>query len=113
MIRNDQVLLELGFFQLEHDLLPDIVAYDRRRNWLFLIEAVHSSNPISQLRHLSLEELTKNCTAPRIYVSALRNRASLREWILEISWETEVWLVDSPDHLIHFDGESFLGPYNE
>ena len=27
------------------------------------------------------------------------------------SWETEVWYADAPTHLIHFNGERFLGPY--
>ncbi len=108
---NREELEELGFFELAHDTLPDIVAYDPSRNWSFLIEAVHSSNPISKLRHLNLERLTKDCTAPRVYVSAFKDRQSFREWVLEISWETEVWLMESPDHLIHFDGEKFLGPY--
>lgn len=104
-------LQELGFFELAHDALPDVVALDRKRNWLFLIEAVHSSNPISQLRHLMLERLTATCKAPPVYVSAFQNRASLREWLLEISWETEDWLAETPDHLIHFNGDRFLGPH--
>jgi hypothetical protein len=28
----------------------------------------------------------------------------------DIAWETEVWLADNPDHLIHFNGDRFLGP---
>ena len=104
-------LSELGFFELAHDALPDIVAYDAARNWLFLIEAVHSSNPISQTRHLMLETMTAQCTAPRVYVSVFRDRRSFRKWLLEISWETEVWLCNSPDHLIHFNGDNFLGPH--
>jgi len=31
----------------------------------------------------------------------------------DISWETEVWVAESPTHLIHFNGERFLGPYEE
>jgi hypothetical protein len=31
----------------------------------------------------------------------------------KISWETEVWVADSPTHMIHFNGERFLGPYTE
>ena len=104
-------LAELGFKELSHDMLPDVVVYDAERNWLFLIEAVHSSNPISQLRHLALEQFTAQCAAPRIYVSVFENRATLRKWVAKISWETEVWLADSPGHLIHFNGEKFLGPY--
>jgi hypothetical protein len=29
----------------------------------------------------------------------------------DIAWETEVWVADAPSHLIHFNGERFLGPY--
>ena len=32
-------------------------------------------------------------------------------YLSDISWETEVWCADAPSHLIHFDGERFLGPY--
>ena len=28
-----------------------------------------------------------------------------------IAWETEVWIAENPDHMIHFDGKKFLGPY--
>jgi hypothetical protein len=108
---NEGRLKELGFFELAHDVLPDIVAYDPQRNCIFLIEAVYSSNPVSKLRHRNLERLTKRCSVPRIYVSALESRSNLRYWLSEISWETEVWLLESPDHLIHFDGNRFLEPY--
>ena len=27
-----------------------------------------------------------------------------------IAWETEVWLCNTPNHMIHYDGERFLGP---
>lgn len=108
---DESRLKQLGFFELAHDALPDIVAYDSSRNWLFLIEAVHSSNPISKTRHLMLEEMTANCLAPRVYVSVFLDRRALRKWLLDISWETEVWLVESPDHLIHFNGDKFFGPH--
>ena len=103
-------LRDLGFFELAHDALPDVVAYDKKRNWIFLVEAVHSANPISHLRHMTLERMAKNCAAPRVYVSAFKDRKIFREWVEKISWETEVWLADSPDHMIHFNGDKFLGP---
>ncbi len=104
-------LQELNFFELAHDRLPDVVAYDPARKWIFLIEAVHSSNPVSHLRHLQLEELTAKCTAGIVFVSAFKNRKTFAKWIGEISWETEVWLAESPDHMIHFNGDRFLGPH--
>lgn len=106
---RERLLQEMGFSNLDRSLLPDIIAYFRKKNWLLIIEAVHSSNSISQLRHLDLERLTAGCQTDRIFVSVFQNREELRKWLVEISWETEVWLVDEPDHLIHFDGEKFLG----
>ena len=106
---RERFLQEMGFSNLDSSRLPDIIAYFAKKNWLIIIEAVHSSNPISQLRHLDLECLTAGCQAERIFVSVFQNREELRKWLVEISWETEVWLVDEPDHLIHFDGEKFLG----
>ena len=106
-------LEELNFFKLEHNELPDIVAYQKRKNWLFLIEAVHSSGTISEVRMLELRELTKKCTAEIIYITAFLNRSEFRKWSAEIAWETEVWIADNPDHLIHFNGEKFLGPYKK
>ena len=108
---NETKLKNLGFPYREHDVLPDVVAYYEKEHWLLLIEAVHSANPISKLRHIGLEKLTSECKAPRVYVSVFKNRSVFREWILTISWETEVWLCESPDHLIHFNGAKFLGPY--
>jgi hypothetical protein len=35
----------------------------------------------------------------------------MKEYLPAISWETEVWTAEAPDHLIHFNGERFLGPY--
>jgi hypothetical protein len=106
-------LEELNFFELAHDRLPDIVAYDPKRGWVFLIEAVHSSNPVSHLRHLQLEQLTSKCTAGVVFVSAFQDRKTFAKWIAEISWETEVWLAESPDHMIHFNGDKFLGPHKK
>lgn len=111
-IKKDR-LRELSFFELDHGRLPDVVTYDPKRNWIFLIEAVHSSNPVSQLRHLQLEKLTAKCTAGIVFVSAFKDRKTFAKWIGEISWETEVWLADSPSHMIHFNGDRFLGPHKK
>ena len=104
-------LERLGFFTLDHGELPDVVAYSGNRNWLYLVEAVHSANPISPLRLDTLKGLTKRCSAELIYVSAFLDRAAFRKFTADIAWETEVWIAEDPEHLIHFDGEKFLGPY--
>lgn len=110
---NDIQLRQLQFFELSHETLPDIIAYDSKSNWLYVIEAVHSSGVIDELRLLKLQELTKNCTAEIIYITAFLNRTEFRKWAGQIAWETEVWIADNPDHLIHFNGHKFLGTYSK
>ena len=106
-----EYLESLNFFELSHEELPDVVAYSRTKNWLYLIEAVHSSGPISEIRLLQLKKLTERCKADIVYVTAFLDRAKFRQFMAEIAWETEVWIADNPDHLVHFNGDKFLGPY--
>lgn len=106
-------LEKLNFFEISHEELPDVIAYSKKKNWLYLIEAVHSSGPISELRLIQLQKLTKNCKADLVYVTAFLNRPKFRQFMTDIAWETEVWIADNPDHLVHFNGDKFLGPYKE
>lgn len=106
-------LEKLNFFEISHEELPDVIAYSKKKNWLYLIEAVHSSGPISEIRLLQLQKLTKNCKADIVYVTAFLNRPKFRQFIADIAWETEVWIADNPDHLVHFNGDKFLGPYKK
>ena len=80
-------------------------------NWLFLIEAVTSHGPIDSKRHVELSALFANSTAGLVFVTAFPDPRTMRRYVLEISWETEVWVADTPDHLVHFNGENFLGPH--
>lgn len=105
-------LEELRFFELSYGELPDIVAYSEHRNWLYLIEAVHSSGPISSVRLVELKKLTEQCIADIIFVTAFLDRKTFRQFAPDVAWETEVWIAEAPDHVIHFDGEKFLGPYS-
>lgn len=104
-------LVALGVTLTEHDKLPDVVLFDEKRNWLFLIEAVTSHGPVSPKRHRELEAVFGKCRAERVYVTAFPNAATFRRYAADIAWETEVWLADNPDHMIHFNGDKFLGPY--
>jgi len=84
--------------------------YDEGRNCLFLIEAVTSHGPVSPKRHFELEEMLQRCSAGRIYVTAFLDLSTFKDFLTDIAWETEVWIAEIPDHLIHFNGERFLSP---
>lgn len=104
-------LKELGFFDLSHDELPDIIAYSRSKKWLYVIEAVHSSGPISELRLMELKRLLKDCKAGIVYVTAFLTRKAHARYADQIAYETEVWTADRPEHLQHLNGPRFIGPY--
>jgi type II restriction enzyme len=89
--------------------MPDIIAHSSQKNWLFLIEAVDSSGAISPTRFRELRRWARHCLADIVFVTAFPNRETFCKF--DIAWETEVWIADAPEHMIHFDGEKFLGPY--
>jgi hypothetical protein len=101
----------LGVVLTEHEKLPDVVLYWTSRNWFYLIEAVTSHGPVSPKRRREMEVFFGKSTVPRIYVSAFPTLAEFKRHIHDIAWETEVWIAEIPDHLIHFNGDRFLGPY--
>ena len=103
-------LQSIGIPITEHSKLPDIVIYDETKNWLYLIEAVTSHGPMSPKRVIEMEEFLKDCNAGKIYVSAFPNFSKFKKHTNDIAWDTEVWIVEFPEHMIHFNGDKFLGP---
>lgn len=108
-IKKD-ILNKLKLPITEHSKLPDIIIHDSKREWLFLIEIVTSHGPISAKRLIELEDLTKDCPCGIVYVTAFPDNKEFRKHSGDIAWETEVWLANTPDHMIHFNGDRFIGP---
>lgn len=104
-------LTRLGIGITQHDKLPDVLLYSRKRSWLFLIEAVTSHGPVDPKRHREIERMLKRCPAHRVYMTAFLDVRTFRKYAGDIAWETEVWIAEHPDHMIHFNGPKFLGPY--
>lgn len=105
-------LAKLGVEVGAHGKMPDVVLYDPKRNWLILVESVTSHGPVDGKRHTELSRLFGASKAGLVYVTAFPNRAVMGRYLGDLAWETEVWVADSPSHLVHFDGERFLGPYS-
>lgn len=105
------LLTKLGVAVEAHGKMPDVVLHYPDRNWLLLIESVTSHGPVDSKRHAELAKLFAMSKAGLVYVTAFPNRSIMCRYLGEISWETEVWIADAPSHLIHFNGERFLGPY--
>lgn len=110
-ISDRAALGELGVKVDAHGKMPDIVVHRPDRDWLILIEAVTSHGPVNPKRQGELAELFKDARPGLVYVTAFLTRKDMVRYLAEISWQSEVWVAESPDHMIHFDGERFLGPY--
>ncbi len=93
-----------------HGKLPDVIVHVPGKNWLILIEAVTSHGPIDQKRKNELDRIVKSSQLGIVYVTAFETRKSMLRFLSVLAWETEVWIADTPSHLIHFNGEKFLGP---
>jgi hypothetical protein len=91
--------------------MPDVIVHDTEKNWLFLIEAVTSTGPVDGKRRKELKDLFSGCTAGLVFVTAFETRPSMRAFLSHIAWDSEVWIAEAPDHMIHFNGDRFLGPY--
>ena len=110
---DEATLTKLGVEVDAHGKMPDAAIYCEERDWLFLIEAATSHGPVDPKRHRELTELFKATNSGLVYVTAFPTRTEMARYLADISWETEVWVADAPSHLIHFDGDKFLGPHRE
>ena len=112
MHKYSKKMEEIGLNIADRGMLPDIVAFSETKQWVYLIEAVHSSNPLNAERCIELQRTVLNeCPYGVVFVTAFLSRKDFSRWMNQIAWETEVWLADSPDHMIHFNGDRFLGPH--
>jgi hypothetical protein len=101
---------ELGFEFTEQGGMPDIIAFYPSKKWLILVESVTSHGPVDAKRHSELAKFFSSVKPGLVYVTAFPDRSLMARYLGVISWETEVWVADAPDHLIHFNGKRLLGP---
>lgn len=106
-----EVLAELGVTLESSAKIPDVIVHDTAKNWLLLIEAVTSAGPVDGKRRKELKELFAGCKAGLVFVTAFESRRTMQKFASQIAWESEVWIAEDSEHMIHFNGERFLGPY--
>lgn len=110
LVKNEEKLRELGFEITLHDKMPDVVLYSEDKNWIYFIESVTSVGAMEPKRIKEIEEMTENVSAGKIYVTAFLDFKTFKKFSESLAWETEVWIADMPDHMIHLNGDKFLGP---
>lgn len=110
LVKNIDKLKELGFEITLHDKMPDVVLYREDKKWIYFIEAVTSVGPMNPKRILELKEMTKGVTAGKIFVTAFPDIKTYKKFVEKLAWDTEVWIAEMPEHMIHLNGDKFMGP---
>jgi len=108
---DEAKLAQLGVVVNTHGKLPDLVVYQPEKNWLFLMEAASSHGRVDAKRYGELSTLFAGSTAGLVYVSCFPDRAVMRKFLADLAWETEAWCASDPTHMIHLNGDKFLGPH--
>lgn len=110
LVKYDERLKELGFEVTVHDKMPDVILYRSDKDWLYFIEAVTSVGPIDSKRMQEILEMTERVSSGKIFITAFLDFKTYKKFSEQLAWETEIWLAESPDHMIHLNGDKFLGP---
>ena len=110
LVKNVAKLHELGFEITLHDKMPDVVLYREDKDWVYFVESVTSVGPMDPKRLVEIGQMTENVTSGMIFVTAFLDFKTFKKFSEKLAWETEVWIADMPDHMIHLNGDKFLGP---
>lgn len=110
LVKNVEKLTDLGFEITLHDKMPDVVLYREDKNWIYFVESVTSVGPMDPKRILEITEMTRGVSAGKIFVTAFLDFKTYKKFSETLAWETEVWIAEMPEHMIHLNGDKFLGP---
>ncbi len=108
LYKDKELLKQLKISMGEHEKLPDIILYQSDKKWIYFIEAVTSVGPISPKRIIEINEMTKECKLGKIFVTAFIDMKTFKKFAEDLAWETEVWLSEMPDHMIHLNGDKIV-----
>ena len=109
---NETKLRDLGVADDKNQKMPDVVLYQRERNWLLVVDSTTSNGPISEKRLKELAEIFSKAKPDLVYVTAFQSRSDMADYPDLVAWGTHAWFADEPEHMIHFNGSRFLGPYS-
>lgn len=108
-----ELMDKLGISLKAREKAPDVIAWDAKRGWLFLMEAASTHGPVDVTRKAELHDLFADQWDKVVLVSCFPDRKTMQKYLALLAWETEAWCADAPDHMMHFNGSRFMGPYGD
>jgi hypothetical protein len=110
LVKNTEKLHQLGFEITQHDKMPDVILYCEDKKWIYFIESVTSVGPMDPKRIEEIKAMTRNVTVGKIFITAFLDFKTYKKFSDTLAWDTEIWLFCMPDHMIHMNGDRFMGP---
>ena len=104
-------LRRIGVELPERGKESDLIVWRENKDWLYLMDACSTHGPVDVTRKHELIDMFGDCGHDLIYVSCFPSRKVMQGYLGDLAWETEAWCADTPDHMIHLDGEKFMGVY--
>lgn len=109
--QKNERMEELGIRVLSQSgNIPDIIIYDKQEKRVIFIEAYHSTGPFTFDRVNALKALC-HCEAGTevAFITAFDTTDKMLKHYREVAWDTEIWSSDEPTHLVHKNGDKFIG----
>lgn len=111
IIQKDDRLQELGIHVLsESAMLPDLIAYDESNNRILFVEAYFSGGAFTIDKVNKIKALCQ-CQegTEAAFITAFDTTKKMLKAYSEIAWDTEIWVAEEPTHLLHKNGDKFVG----
>ena len=109
-LKYHEKLVDMYASKRKMTMMPDVVLYREDKDWIYFVESVTSVGLMDSKRILEISEMTKSVTAGKIFVTAFLDFKTYKRFSETLAWETEVWIAEMPEHMIHLNGDIFLGP---
>lgn len=109
--QKDERMKELGINVLSQSgNLPDIILYEQSAKRIIFIEAYHSTGPFTLDRVNAIKALC-DCEdgTEAAFITAFDSTAKMLKNYKDVAWDTEMWAADEPTHLVHKNGDKFIG----
>ena len=109
--QKNERMKELGINVLSQSgNLPDIILYEKSAKRIIFIEAYHSTGPFTIDRVNAIKALC-DCEegTEAAFITAFDSTSKMLKNYKDVAWDTEMWAADEPTHLVHKNGDKFIG----
>ena len=90
--------------------LPDIIMYDPVDVRIIFIEAYYSGGAFTIDR---VNEIKRACQCKDVmevvFITGFQDTKKMLRAFNYVAWDTEMWSADEPTHLVHKNGDKFIG----